>query len=140
MTVARMRKRKYDRSHAATILRVRQHFEQELQEGKRCKLHNILERTATATGVSRATVSRIKTEYDLHNWPVESGSHVKVNQESDVPESFEIIVRKLVRDLCLEKNIVSSVNRIYERITSLEFRHVLNLNLFVDIEIPTEEN
>ena len=100
-------------------MRVRQYFEQELQEGKRRKLHDTLERTADTTGVSKATVSRIKTEDDVHNWSIGNGSRVKVNQESDVPESFEIIVRKAVRDLFLEKNIVPSINRIYERITSL---------------------
>ena len=68
MNVAHMRKRKCDRSHDAFILRVRQCFEQDLREGKRSKLHNILERTTAATGVSRATMSRIETENDVHNW------------------------------------------------------------------------
>ena len=63
-----------------------------------------------------------------------------MSQESNVPESFEILLRKVVRDLFLEKNIVPSVNRIYGRITSLEVRHELNLNLFVGINTPTEES
>ena len=76
----------------------------------------------------------------MHNWSTDSGSHVQVSQENDVPESFETIVRKVVRDLFLEKNVVLSVNRIYERSTSLEVRHVPNMNLFLGTDIPTEES
>ena len=61
-----MLKRKYDRSHAAMILRVPQYFEQELREGKRRKLHDILEQTVAVTGVSRATISRIRRKDDVH--------------------------------------------------------------------------
>ena len=121
-------------------MRVRQYFEQELRKGKRRNLHNILERTAATTGVSRATVSRIRTEDDLHNWHIESGSHFQVSQESDLPKSFETILRIVVRNLFLEKSIVPSVNRIYERITSLDVRHSLNMNLFLGTDIPTEES
>ena len=137
MTVARMQKRKYDQSHAAIILRVRQYFEQELRAGKRQKLTHILDRTA-ATGVSRATICRIKTEEDPKNWPIESGDHVRACQESKVPKTFAIIVRK-VRDLFLEKNVVPAINRIYERISSLKVQHVLHFNLFVGIDIPTDD-
>ena len=55
---------------------MRQYFEQELRAGKGQKLTHILDRTAAATGVSRATVSMIKTEDDVENCPIESGDHV----------------------------------------------------------------
>ena len=124
MTTARMQKRKYDRSHAAIILRVRQYFEQELRAGKRHKLNHILDRTAAATGVPRATISRIKTEEDVENWPIESGGHVRVSQESQVLERFTIIARKVIQRLFLEKKVIPSVNRIYERISSLKVQDV----------------
>ena len=66
-TVARTRNRKYDQSYAEIILRVRQYFDQELLAGKRQKLSNILDRTAAATGVSKATTRRIETKKDIHN-------------------------------------------------------------------------
>ena len=46
-----MRKRKYDKSHAEIILRVRQYFEKEFRFGKRLKLDHVVERTSAATDV-----------------------------------------------------------------------------------------
>lgn len=39
-----------------------------------------------------------------------------------------------------EKKIVLSFNRIYERISSLKVHYVLHLNLFVSIDIPTDDS
>ena len=108
--------------------------------GKSHKLTHDLDRTEAATGVSRATKSRIKTEEYMQKWLVQSGSHVQVSQDSQVPESFAIIARKVIRDLFIEKKLVPSVNRIYERISSLKVQHVLDLNLFVGIDIPTDDS
>ena len=135
-----MHKRKYDQSHAAIILRVRQHFEQELGGGKRHKLTHVLDRTAAATGVSRAMISRMRTEEDVQNWLIQSGDNVRVSQEIQVPEGFAIIVRKVIRDLFIEKKVVPLVSRIYERISSLILQHVLDLNLFVGTDIPTDDS
>ena len=108
--------------------------------GKKHKLTHVLDRTAAATGISRAPISRIKTEEDVQNWPFQRGSQVQFSQYIQVPESFAIIVLKVIRDLFIEKNVVPSVNRIYERISSLKERHVLDLNLFFGIVIPTNDS
>lgn len=47
------RLRKYDKSHAEFILCVCHYFEQERVQKKRIKLHQVVERTALATGASR---------------------------------------------------------------------------------------
>ena len=140
MIVAGMNKRKYDQSYAAIILRIRQYFEQELRVRKRHMLTHIRDRTAAATRVSRAMISRIKTEGDVQNWPFESGGHVQVSLESLMPKSFAIIVRKAIRHLFLEKKVLPSVNQIYEKILSVEVHHLLNLNLFVGFDILKDES
>ena len=108
--------------------------------GKTQNLTHILDRTAAATGVSRGTISRIKTEEYVQNWPIESGCHVRVSQERQVPERFAIIERKLIRYLLLKKKVVPSVNRIYNRIFSLRVQRVLHLDLFVGIDIRTDDS
>ena len=47
------------------------------------KLDNILERTSAAIGVSRATLSIIRTENDVHSRSIESESYVQGRQKSD---------------------------------------------------------
>ena len=99
MTVTRMHKKKYDQSHTAIILRVRQYFTQQLRAGKRHKLTQILNRTAVTTGFSRATISRKKNEYYVQKWPIESEYHVQVSQESQKSKISAIIVQKLIRNI-----------------------------------------
>ena len=57
-----------------------------------------------------------------------------------MPENFAIIVRKVIRDLSILKKVAPSVNRMYERISSLKVQHVVDLNLFVGIDIPTDDS
>ena len=65
---------------------------------------------------------------------------MQVSQESQAPEIFGIIVRKVIRDLFLEKKLaVPSVNPIAQRLPSLKVRHVLDLNLFFGIDIPNDD-
>ena len=59
------KKRKYDRSHALMIWRVRQFFEHELKSRKRYKLKQVVDHAAAATGVSRTIVSKLKSADDV---------------------------------------------------------------------------
>ena len=61
------KERKYDQSHGAMILRMRKHFELELKTGHNINLKKIVDRTASATGVSKSIVRKIKTEKDEEN-------------------------------------------------------------------------
>ncbi len=77
--------RKYDKSHAQVILRVRQYFEHERFKGYRINLQKVLERTAAATGASHNIVARIKTEEDVKNCRFNSGEPLKTMKKSEVP-------------------------------------------------------
>ncbi len=84
--------RKYEKSHAQIILRVRQYFEHERLEGHRINLQKVVERTAAATGASHNIVARIKTEEDVENWRFNSGEPLKTLKKSEVPEKYSALV------------------------------------------------
>ena len=109
----------YGKSHAEIICRVRDYFENELRQGKRMKLSHVVERTAAATGVSKNIICRLKSTKDLENRSVQSEAHIVVKLECSVPEKFDILVRKTVRDLFLEKKQMPSLKRIFAKINSL---------------------
>ena len=67
------KQRKNDQSHAAMILRVRRYFEQELRTGHLIDQMKIVDRTASATGVSTSIVCKIKTDKDVENWRFQAG-------------------------------------------------------------------
>ena len=76
----------------------------------------------------------------MENRPVESGDHLQTGQERQVAESSATVVRKVIRDFFLEKNVVPLGSRIHERIFSLKVEHVLQLIFFGGIDIPTDDN
>ena len=73
---------------------MQQYFQLKSRAEKRHKLTNILDGTAAATGVSRATISRVKTHDDVHNWTVESRGGVQVIQNSKAQKSTAISCEK----------------------------------------------
>ena len=134
------KERKYDQSHAAMILRVRRYFEQELRAGQRIKLKKIVNRTASATGVSESIVCKIKTEKDVENWRFKAGENLEIAQKCAVPNNFSIIVRQIIRDTFLAKKKLPTVDHIYEKICDLKVKDVAHLNLFEGDEFPAGES
>ena len=123
------KKRKYDRSHALMIWRVRQFFEQELRSKKRYKLNQVVDRTAAATGVSRTIASKLKSENDVEKAFHEVGEHVAVQQKSQVPDNFRTIVRQTIRDLFLEKKQVPTLDTIFEKLLQIRVEDINHLNI-----------
>lgn len=113
---------------------------QQLRAGTSHELNHTLDRKAAGTIVSIATISGIKTEYDVQNWSIESENHAKVSQESLVPRRFAIIVQKVIPDPFLAKESSTSIHSNLQENFFAEFQHVLHLNLFVGIHIPTDDN
>ena len=104
MNLGPLKKRKYDKSHAEIIWRMRQYFENELRKAKRIKLSHVLERTAAATEVSKNIIYKIKSTEDPENWTIQPDAHIGVQRERSVPENFDILVLQTVRLLFLQKN------------------------------------
>lgn len=48
-----------------------------------------------ATGFGRTICSRVKTEENVENWPLEDGAKVKCPRESSVPGSYISIFLRL---------------------------------------------
>ena len=86
MNLVPLKKRKYDKSHAEIMWRVRQYSENELRQGKRVKLSHVVERTAAATGLSKNIICRIKSTEDLENRPIQPEAHIRVKRKCSVPE------------------------------------------------------
>ena len=122
--------RKFDRSHAEIILRVRQFFEMEKSQKKRICVNRVVERTVAATGANHNIVSRIRSQEDIESWQYHCGDSLKYEKKSSVPESFRSIVRMIVRDLFLEKVQVPTVTILYNRISTIQVKDVVHLNLF----------
>ena len=132
------RLRKYDKSHVEIILRVRQYFEHEKTSNKHHKVSQVLERTAAATGASVSTVSLIRTEEDVENWPHQVGVPLKYKRGSVVPHSYCSVVRQVVRDIFLEKTQVPTLDSVFERIRLLKDRDMAHLNLFDQERMPDD--
>lgn len=133
------RVRKVERSQAEVILRVRRFFEEEKSRGKSINLNSLLDRTAEATGFSRAIIAKIKTEEDIENWKYEDGEPIKYRTESQVPDNFIALVRYAVREVILEKSVNLTIDSVLKKLQSLSFGDVEQLYLFEDYEIPDSE-
>lgn len=82
---ARYRKpRKLIRSQAELVLRIRNYFEKEKLEQRGLDVNRVLNRTAAATGLSRALVAQIKTEEDVQNWKYDDGDSVTFSKTFSV--------------------------------------------------------
>ena len=127
--------RKLNKSHAEVIWRVRKYFEEELHQGKRTHLRNVVERTAAAIGASTRTVSKLKVAEDVENCFGEYKEKIRVHRPSAVLEEMRIVVRKVRRDLFLEKRVTPTLDTIFEGICVLKVDDVLDLNLFNDSDI-----
>ncbi len=131
--------RKYDKSYAQIILRVRQYFEHERLKGHRINLRKVVERTAAAAGASHNIVARIKTEDDVENWRFNSGEPLNTLKKSEIPEKYSAIVRYVIRDIYLAKTVVPSVDRILDKISAVKVQDVQHLNLFDESELYEDE-
>ena len=89
--------RKYDRSHAEMIYRVRQCFQQEQDNGKAVDLWKVTEGTSLATWASIRTVRKLKTVNDINHWPHVAGNPVSITRSNIVPSELSSLVRKIVR-------------------------------------------
>ena len=136
---AQKRLRKYDKSHAEIILKVRQYFELERRQKKIMNVQQVVQRTAAATGAGKNIVSLIRTEEDVRNWARESGESVNVKRESQVPYKHCALVRQVVRDEFLQKKSVPTLDSLYQKLVQLQVKDVAHLNLFDDINIAEEE-
>ena len=132
--------RKFDRSHAEIVLRVRQFFERECQRGKSLYLNRVLERRAAATRGSAITSNKLKSENDLQNWQYEGGESVQVHQNSILPEPFSALVRKVIRDMFLVKVKVPTLDTVYQKILELTIQDIEHLSLFAGPDIPTPDS
>ena len=103
-------------------------------------MKRVVERTAAATGVSARTINRIRNEEDIKNWFYEGGQSVKTPHDSEVPSSMAVLVRKIIRDMFLEKKLQPTIDSTYERIIELKVEDVENLNLFNGADIPITES
>ena len=56
------------------------------------------------------------------------------------PQKFSSLVHQVVRDIYIEKNEVSSIDSIFERISSFKIQDVLHLNIFEDENDFDEES
>ena len=109
------RPRKYDRSHAEIILKVRQFFEKERQEQQRINVNKVVERTAAATGASRNIIAYIRNEDDLRNRKYDAGEALSIKRLGEVPKNYCSVIRQVVWDLFLEKKIeVPTIDLVYE--------------------------
>ena len=126
---SRNRIRKYDKSHAEIILRVRQFFEREREGGKRIHVQKVVERTCAATGVSHNLVTRIRSQEDIDSWSMAPGESVSVIQPNRVPDSYAVLVRQTVRNIFLEKEKVPTLDSIFQRLTSLTSVKMEHLHL-----------
>ena len=100
----------------------------------------MVERTAATTGISARTINRIRNEEDLNNWFYEGGQSVKTPHDSEVPHSMAALVRKIIRDIFLERKRQPAIDSIYERIIELKVEDVENLNFFSGSDIPIPES
>ena len=131
------RQRKYDRSHAEMICHVRQYFMQEQDDGKPVALCEMAEITSIATGASIRTVRKLKTINDVDNWPYAAGKPVSKTRSNTVRPEFSNLVRKVVRDIFLEKKHQPTIDNIHVRIVDIQVKDVVHLNLFPGSELPS---
>ena len=137
---ARKRVRAYDQSHLEIVLRVRQFFENERTQHRRINLNNVVERTSAATGVNKNLVCKIRTIEDVLNWKKKPGVSVKVPQTHQIPDNFCSVIRQVVRDICLERERVPTLDRILEKLREKTVQDFEHLNLFHDGDIPSSES
>ena len=133
------RPRKYDRSHAEIILKIRQFFEKERQEQQRIHVNKVVERTAAATGASRNIIARIRNDEDVRNWKYNAGESLSIKRLGEVPKNYCSVIRQIVRDLLLEKIQVPTIDIVFERISQLKVGDVDNHNFFTSNEIPDQD-
>ena len=129
--------RKYYWSHAEVISRVRQYFQQELDNGKPVALFKVAERTSLATGEFIQTVRKLKTINDVNNCSYAAGKPVSMTRSNIVPSEFSSLVRKVVRNIFLEKKHQKAIDNIYERIVDVQVKDDVDLNLFPGSELPS---
>ena len=132
----RSRIRKYDKSHAEIILRVRQFFEREKESGKRMHVQKVVERTCAATGVCHNLVTKIRSQEDVDSWRIAPGEIISVNQSCRVTESYAVLVRQAVRDIFLSKKNVPTLDYIFQQMTSLTFADVEHFDLHTHQHVP----
>ena len=105
----------YDSLDTEIVLRVRQFFENEKREHRRINLNNVIERTAAAAGVSKNIICRVRTIEDVKDWKKKSGDHVHVRREPQIPSNFASVGRHIIREKCLERTSVSTLDSILDR-------------------------
>lgn len=132
------KKRSYDRSHIEIVYRVRKYFEEERDNHTKVNVNQVLARTARATGIGKTLVAKIKTQSDVDEWPMESGQNVTCKQPFSVPENYVVLVRKVIREILLEKKKVPSIDEVFNRISELTVSDVQSLNLFEE-NVPEED-
>ena len=132
--------RKYDKSHAEIIWRVREFFEEEKRLRKRIDVDKVIERTIAATGASKWTVIKLKSPEDVEMWDHQPAETVQVLKNSAVPEPLICVVRKVIRDMFLEKKQQPTLDTIFANILNLKVKDVEHLNLFHGVEIPESKS
>ena len=127
---AHRRIRKYDKSHAQIILRVREYFEKEKTAGKRIDVQHVVARTAAATGANQNIIVKIRTQEDVNNWEYAAGAALKYNSCRLVPENYKALIRRVLRELYSEKKKVPTIDMIFQRLARTTAADVQDLNIF----------
>ena len=135
-----MCKRKYEKSHAEIIWRVRQYFKKEFCHGKRLELDHVVERTDAAPDVSPTIVSKFKTDKDVIDWQYENEENITLERKGEVPENYSVIIRQAIRDLFLERKQVPSVSRIYDKTSKIKVEDVILFNTFDGADLSLEDS
>lgn len=121
--------RALNKSHIEIVFKVKEFFKHKKLHDQYLYVGDVAKTTAAATGVSRATVFKIGGQEDVDNWALEHGSKLRYNSKMVVPDNFAAVIRKIVRDIFLEKERVPTIDSVFERIKQYTVQDIQDCNL-----------